>query len=190
MELVRSTTALEQKWLTRIILKEMKLHITHQTMLKYFHPDAPQLYNTCSDLQEVATKCRDLSFRLVTSSVRLFSNFRPMLAQLMNERTCRKLLEGGHQLTWESKFDGERVQVHFSRPEKRIAYFSRSVGVPLPPCACYFAPPVCQPVAGGVTLSPLLPPTATARCTTKCTENSISNCGTAFLLTPASWMGR
>ena len=46
---------LELKWFTRIILKEMKLGIGHETVLKNYHRYALDIFNSTSDLKAVFT---------------------------------------------------------------------------------------------------------------------------------------
>jgi len=59
-EIIKATSPLEQKWLIRIILKDMKINFT--SILNAFHPNAQKLYNECTDLQEVCLKCQDPNF--------------------------------------------------------------------------------------------------------------------------------
>ena len=47
---------LELKWLTRIILKDMKLGIGHETVLKNYHQHAVDIFNATSDLKAVFTQ--------------------------------------------------------------------------------------------------------------------------------------
>ena len=47
---------LELKWLTRIILKDMKLGIGHETVLKNYHKHAVDIFNATSDLKAVFTQ--------------------------------------------------------------------------------------------------------------------------------------
>ena len=42
---------LELKWLTKVILKDLKLGIGHETLLKMYHPHALDLFNATSDLK-------------------------------------------------------------------------------------------------------------------------------------------
>jgi DNA ligase-4 len=74
------STADEQKWIVRIILKgwhfkflkdsfltvftDMHISVKETTIFSVFHPDAQDLYNTCSDLKKVAWELWDPSFRL------------------------------------------------------------------------------------------------------------------------------
>lgn len=43
----------EQKWLLRIILKDMKISLGHEIILRNYHQDALDLFNSTSDLKEV-----------------------------------------------------------------------------------------------------------------------------------------
>ena len=77
------TTPEEQRWIVRIILKgdsqnslnsyintllpspkDMVISVKETTVFSVFHPDAQDLYNTCSDLKKVAWELWDPSFRL------------------------------------------------------------------------------------------------------------------------------
>lgn len=46
-------SANEQKWLIRLLLKDMRLGIAHTKILKTYHPDAIELYDVCNDLTKV-----------------------------------------------------------------------------------------------------------------------------------------
>lgn len=46
-------SAIEQKWLIRLLLKDMHLGIAHTKILKTYHPDAVELYDVCNDLTKV-----------------------------------------------------------------------------------------------------------------------------------------
>lgn len=49
----------------------MVISVKETTVFSVFHPDAQDLYNTCSDLKKVAYELWDPSFRL-NAAVRLF----------------------------------------------------------------------------------------------------------------------
>lgn len=44
------------KWFLRIILKDLKLEMSHKRILAILHPDAPEYFENCSDLAKVSTK--------------------------------------------------------------------------------------------------------------------------------------
>ncbi|KAL9713673.1 DNA ligase (ATP) [Leucoagaricus gongylophorus] len=108
-------TALEQRWIVRIILKDMQISVKEATVFSVFHPDAQDLFNTCSDLKKVAWELWDPSFRLDSENkaVQLLHVFAPMLCK----RPTRKLEDtvremGGSGFYIEEKLDGERMQLH------------------------------------------------------------------------------
>ena len=74
-------TAREQKWLIRIILKDLKISLGEKLVLSCIHQDAIDLFNVCSDLRAVCWKLWDTSKRLPNedNTVHLFRAFRPML---------------------------------------------------------------------------------------------------------------
>ncbi|UYV82304.1 hypothetical protein LAZ67_21001670 [Cordylochernes scorpioides] len=82
--LLRNMSALEQKWLIRMILKEMRLGISENTILKIFHPDAIDLYDHTTSLENVCLKLPNPKIRLHEIEIKLFSHFRPMLAEMMS----------------------------------------------------------------------------------------------------------
>ena len=113
-------------------------------MFSVFHPDAHDLFNTCSDLKKVAWELWDPERRLndqvylffvyskmltVTSqdkSIHLFRAFAPMLCKRPtgNIEQSVKYMEG-HTFFLEEKLDGERIQLH--KRGNEYFYCSRSV---------------------------------------------------------------
>ena len=114
-------------------------------MFSVFHPDAHDLFNTCSDLKKVAWELWDPERRLndqvslflfvcskmitVTSqdkSIQLFRAFAPMLCKRPtgNIEQSVKDMEG-HTFLLEEKLDGERIQLH--KRGNEYFYCSRSV---------------------------------------------------------------
>ncbi|KAG6335727.1 hypothetical protein ID866_3351, partial [Astraeus odoratus] len=109
------TTAEEQRWIARIILKDMVISVKETTVFSVFHPDAEDLFNTCSDLKKVAWELFDPSRRLnpEDKAVQLFRAFAPMLCK----RPTHKIEESvkdmqGRAFIIEEKLDGERIQLH------------------------------------------------------------------------------
>jgi DNA ligase-4 len=110
----------------------MNVSVKENTVFSVFHPDAQDLYNTCSDLKKVAWELWDPAFRLdaqvgfsVTvflllaellgqnKNVQLFHAFAPMLCKRPTktiEETVREM--GGYEFFIEEKLDGERMQLH------------------------------------------------------------------------------
>ncbi|KAF7309720.1 DNA ligase [Mycena indigotica] len=105
----------EQRWITRIILKDMVISVKETTVFSVFHPDAQDLYNTCSDLKKVAWQLWDPSTRLnkEDKAVKLCAAFAPMLCKRPTrtiEATVKEM--GGTEFYIEEKLDGERMQLH------------------------------------------------------------------------------
>lgn len=46
-------SANEQKWLIRLLLKDMRLAIAHTKILNAYHRDANELFDVCNDLVKV-----------------------------------------------------------------------------------------------------------------------------------------
>lgn len=121
--LLRNTSALEQKWLVRMILKELKTGLSENSVFGVFHPDAVDLFSVCSSLEKVCSDLRDPSTHLNETTISYFTPFRPMLGQRASIDQVTKLMD--HQPFYiETKFDGDRMQLH--RQGNQYRYFSRS----------------------------------------------------------------
>nr|XP_057907102.1 DNA ligase 4 [Doryrhamphus excisus] len=123
LHLIQQSSALEQKWLIRMILKDMKLGISKETVLQVFHPDASELYNVTTDLSKVCQQLHSPSVSLSEVSIGLFSAFKPMLAAVANIRNVEKQM-GNSPFYIETKLDGERIQLH--KDGDVYKYFSRN----------------------------------------------------------------
>eukprot|EP00066_Takifugu_rubripes_P003714 XP_003966508.1 PREDICTED: DNA ligase 4 [Takifugu rubripes] len=123
LHLITQSSALEQKWLVRMILKDMKLGVSKETVLQVFHPDAPDLYNVNTDLNKVCQQLHDPSVSLSEVSIELFSAFKPMLAAVANIHTVEKQM-GNSPFYIQTKLDGERIQLH--KDGDVYKYFSRN----------------------------------------------------------------
>lgn len=123
LHLITQSSALEQKWLIRIILKDMKLGISKETVLQVFHPDAAELYNVNTDLNKVCQQLHNPTVSLSEVSIGLFSAFKPMLAAVANIRNVEKQM-GNSPFFIETKLDGERIQLH--KDGDVYKYFSRN----------------------------------------------------------------
>ncbi|XP_065052274.1 DNA ligase 4-like [Rhopilema esculentum] len=121
-KLIRNTSAIEQKWLIRMILKELKIGLSENSIFSVFHPDAAELFNVCSSLSKVCSDLRDPNSTLSEVEIELFSPFRPMLGQRSSFQEVEKIMNYKPFLI-ETKVDGERIQLHKKGDEYR--YFSR-----------------------------------------------------------------
>eukprot|EP00929_Paragymnodinium_shiwhaense_P090125 TRINITY_DN50336_c0_g1_i1.p1 TRINITY_DN50336_c0_g1~~TRINITY_DN50336_c0_g1_i1.p1 ORF type:complete len:939 (-),score=205.44 TRINITY_DN50336_c0_g1_i1:140-2860(-) len=114
LDLARRATATEQKWLAKMIVKDLKIGFSHESVLKRFHPDAMELYNRSSNLKTVLDEIRSQLSRaqaggasalkmeapggtsasaalpggqhapVAASDSILFSKFKPMLSQRLS----------------------------------------------------------------------------------------------------------
>ncbi len=122
-QLLHATTALMQKWLVRIILKDMKMGSGEKLFLKFLHPDALSQFNVHSNLRKVCEELTDRSARSDEKMVQIFCSVKPMLAAVLNSIEDVMDIFQGEKFVIETKFDGNRIQVH--RQGKSIAYFGR-----------------------------------------------------------------
>lgn len=128
LKLTAKMSANEQKWLTRIILKCLRVGLPDVQVLKLIHLDAPDIFDVRMNLSAVVkifteippggTYCKDDHLK-----VKLFSPFKPMLADREALEKAADLLAGPFFI--EPKLDGERCQFHYSASELKFRYFSR-----------------------------------------------------------------
>ncbi|KAG8430044.1 hypothetical protein GDO86_018598 [Hymenochirus boettgeri] len=123
LHLIAHTSALEQKWLIRMIIKDMKLGFSQQTVFSIFHPDAAELYNVTTDLEKVCIQLHDPNVCLSDVSISMFSAFKPMLAAIANITNIEKQMNN-QSFYIETKLDGERMQIH--KDGDVYKYFSRN----------------------------------------------------------------
>ncbi|KAI0629298.1 DNA ligase 4 [Trametes polyzona] len=113
--LYNRATPEEQRWIVRIILKDMIISVKENTVFGVFHPDAYDLFNTCSDLKKVTWELWDPERRLneQDKAVQLFRAFAPMLCKRPTNRIEDSVKEmQGRAFIIEEKLDGERMQLH------------------------------------------------------------------------------
>lgn len=146
--LLEKTNALEFKWITRIILKNLKLGITSKKILQglfsyilfntknlirkqynltitfflVFHPDANSLFDVSSNLQHVCEKLYDPQLRY-HCDIQVFSHFKPMLLERCQIENIKKLFNEKEQYFVQCKYDGERSQMHMK--DGKYKYFTR-----------------------------------------------------------------
>lgn len=123
MHLLRNLAALEQKWLIRMILKDLKIGLSQQSVFAVFHPDADEMYNVNNSLEKVCIQLHDPNLRSHEIAISVFSPFSPMLGEFGNPDKISKVM-AGKQFFIETKFDGERMLLHKQKGEYK--YFSRS----------------------------------------------------------------
>ncbi|KAL3313239.1 DNA ligase (ATP) [Cichlidogyrus casuarinus] len=134
-EFTRCCDALEQKWIARLITsKNTGLGLGRKTILDMAHPSAslflastPNLLTICASLLSLSIHSVYSEERLTSlckSELRLFVPFAPMLCQRAN--SCDELVGfvQAPNVLLETKYDGERVQIHKSDTTYR--YWSRS----------------------------------------------------------------
>eukprot|EP01063_Lacrimia_lanifica_P009358 TRINITY_DN16347_c0_g1_i1.p1 TRINITY_DN16347_c0_g1~~TRINITY_DN16347_c0_g1_i1.p1 ORF type:complete len:1087 (+),score=405.82 TRINITY_DN16347_c0_g1_i1:63-3323(+) len=127
MNLLRVTTAVEQKWFIRVVVKDMRVHMQHTTVLNRFHPAATPILNATMDLKKVCESCLDETVAAEPSSkaLSLFKPFSPMLASVVSREKLAAILQST-QMSLEPKFDGERMLLHYERQTMKLEMWTRN----------------------------------------------------------------
>ena len=91
-EIIQQTTAREQRWILRVILKDMQLGMKEDSVFKLLHPDAKELYASVCDLRATCEQCVDPSYRCVRRCPHVasephppYGHGNPPLARRLNE---------------------------------------------------------------------------------------------------------
>ncbi|KAG7394227.1 DNA ligase (ATP) [Phytophthora boehmeriae] len=122
MKLATEFPASEQKWIVRIVLKDLKVGLRHEHVLKFLHPDAMEMYNHTNDLHKICTDLRNSAVRYVPQ-LEPFQVFSPMLAKRVAFGECITEINADAFLM-EPKLDGERITCHVQG--KEVQYISRN----------------------------------------------------------------
>lgn len=130
IQMINGMTAIDQKWLTRIILKKMRLGLGPQKILSVYHPSASDFFDRYVHLSRVCD-CVDSGETSEAPVSDPFANkgtiepmqpFRPMLCQKLGLATFEQQIRI-HDFYTETKMDGERFQMHIA--DGQYKYFSR-----------------------------------------------------------------
>lgn len=122
VQMLHGMTALDRKWLTRIILKKLGLKLGHQRILQLYHPDALNHYNRYSHLSKVCELIESGEVLAEYPAIGLFQPIRPMLCERGYISQINRLLNE-NEYYLETKMDGEHFLVHINGKEFR--YYSR-----------------------------------------------------------------
>ena len=117
-EFVHNLPAMQHKWLISIILKDLKAGFSEGSVFSVLHKSAHDLWTTCTDLKKVCEELNHPDVVFDNNAVTLFQPFKPMLGQRWDGSIPKvvKLLD--HDFFIETKFDGERIQLHKVSAEK------------------------------------------------------------------------
>lgn len=122
IKMIEGMTVIDQKWLIRIILKEMNLGVKPGTTLNIYHKSAKDFLNQFSSLSRVCDAIENGEVYQENGTVELFRRCMPMLCQRGTVEKLQTLLKQKEYYA-ETKMDGERFQIHISDGEYK--YFSR-----------------------------------------------------------------
>eukprot|EP00466_Bigelowiella_natans_P010785 jgi/Bigna1/49125/estExt_Genewise1.C_400012 len=112
LKIVTTMCGREVFWLCRIILKDMKMGMSKDSMLKHFHPKALDIFNCSSSLKKVC-ECV-LNPKMMEDELNRLTVFSPCVPMLCGTMHWSNIVASmrGSQFAVEPKFDGERLHIH------------------------------------------------------------------------------
>ena len=124
---------MEVKWLIKMVLKDMKLGVGVESILRHLHPNAVQLYHISNSLKQVLSSIssspkgqQETSPAAPPQSV-FFQPFKPMLSEKVNPGDIPEKFGGMRgKVFLEPKIDGERMLVHADKQKGTVVIYSRN----------------------------------------------------------------
>jgi len=122
MWMLSNLSPIEQKWMIRVILKDMKIGIKYQNVLRFLGgQNAIEHYHGCSDLRKVVNSLDDHTAG--KTKIQIGTPFFPMLAKRLPNFTVARAM-GQERFGMEPKMDGERMLIH--KCGNTIKYWTRN----------------------------------------------------------------
>lgn len=112
------------RWIIRIILKDLKLGISTNSILNCYHRDAASFFASNNNLRKLCNVLANQNVRLHELEIEIFEAFCPMLSKRIDNNNFRKEFKNDQLYYLENKFDGERFQLHMNGG--KFKYFSRN----------------------------------------------------------------
>ena len=128
--LLQRMTNLQLRWLLGIIVRDVKIGVGEKTVLRDYHPYAEQCFNVCCDMKRMMQQIQpyyNLRTRCPAFELQPGEIVRAMCAARSNsaEDAYRRITaKHGPGFYVETKFDGERMQLHRNGA---CNYFSRTM---------------------------------------------------------------
>ena len=112
-KLFMECTAKEMEWVTRIILKDLKIGMNHGVILKWFHRDGAKHFDGCQNLKNVCADLEDPNWTFA-NDIKPNEVISPMLAQRVQYAGAliNVAKDLGNRFAIETKYDGDRMLCH------------------------------------------------------------------------------
>eukprot|EP00834_Sanchytrium_tribonematis_P002989 NODE_105_length_19280_cov_0.929461.p2 type:complete len:740 gc:universal NODE_105_length_19280_cov_0.929461:12843-15062(+) len=108
LDLLLKLSPTEMFWFIRIILKDLRIRINGETILKLFASEASELWATHTDLEYVVNV--GLVGKAKVKTIEVGKSFKPMLSK--RATTLADPFKSAKELYVEEKIDGERILLH------------------------------------------------------------------------------
>lgn len=122
-QLFACCSARQVKWLLRVIVKDLKIGMSKDRMLRLFHPDALDLLNITNSLKQVCEDLASPTFRMARKDIMPGCAIKMQLCARANSLDEAFSRMKGAAFSCEVKLDGYRLQIHVRGGE--VMYFSR-----------------------------------------------------------------
>ena len=129
-DLIYRAKPLEVKWIIKIILKDMKIGVGIESILRHLHPNAVQLYHISNSIQHVLSTIShsptDAPSEPAPTTI-YFQPIKPMLSERVNPGDIpERFSHVRGDVFLEPKIDGERMLVHVDKRRGAVCILSRN----------------------------------------------------------------
>lgn len=129
-DLIYKAKPIEVKWIIKMVLKDMKLGLGVETILRHLHPNAVQLYHISNSLKHVLSSISNgpnAKEETIASTSVFFQPFKPMLSEKVNPGDIpERFSQMKGKIYLEPKIDGERMLVHADKRKGAVVIYSRN----------------------------------------------------------------
>ncbi|KAL4206229.1 ATP dependent DNA ligase domain-containing protein [Rhizopus microsporus] len=136
--MIKTYTPSQIRWLLRIIVKDLKIGMTENSILGAFHKDAKAAYDSGQSLHYICNELTTSTAKFNDEHISIFYPLKPQRGVKNSDKELKKFLNDNQQLFIkrniketpycyvEEKIDGDRMQMHYDPEADKFMWFTRN----------------------------------------------------------------
>ncbi|KAG1046723.1 hypothetical protein G6F43_010802 [Rhizopus delemar] len=135
--MIKSYTPSEMQWIIRIIVKDLKIGLSENSVLTVFHKDAKAAYDSGKSLYYICRELMHSSAKFNDEHISIFYPLKPQRGVRNSNDEFKKFIEDNQKLFLrhsskapyfyvEEKIDGDRMQLHYDPGLDKFMWFTRN----------------------------------------------------------------